>query len=295
MNSVADVSRPDSGGGRTNAADEVVPPTIIRPESDRWLPDLKEVWRFRHLIRALINRNVRVRYKNTALGAFWIMLQPLLQMAVYTLIFGLWARIPVGDIPFAVHVISGIVLLFFLNRVISESANAVRANQALTRKVYFPKLVLPIVISGSALADLAVATLVMAVIMALFGIAPAMTVLLAPAFLLLLLAWAFSLGLWFTALGIRFRDLTLLIPVITMLMMYLSPVIYPLTIVPEQFLPIYALNPMVGILTGWRWAVIGLEPFYPWMVAISVAEIAVIGITGMLYFTRTERNFNDYI
>lgn len=269
--------------------------TVIEAKNERWLPDLDELWQFRHLIHSLTIRNVRVRYKNTALGTLWIMLQPLLQMAVYTLVFGLWARIPVGDIPFAVHVLTGLVLLFFLTRVISESGNAIRANQALTRKVYFPKMVLPIVIIGSALVDLLIAVGVMVVITLAFGVVPAWTVIFAPFFVLLLILWAFALSVWFTALGIRFRDLTLLVPVITMLMMYLSPVIYPVTLVPEQYLPIYALNPMVGILTGWRWAVVGLEPFHFWTVWIAIGEIFVIGVTGLLYFIRTERNFNDFL
>ena len=269
--------------------------TIIEPGTNRYLPDMKELWRFRNLFYALVWRNVRIRYKNTALGAVWILLQPLLQMLVYTLIFGLWARIPVGDIPYSVHVLSGLVLLFFLNRIITESANVVRGNQSLTRKVYFPKLILPCTVTASAMVDLCVTQLLLFIIMTVQGVTPEATIVLAPIFLLLVVFWAFALSLWFSALGIRFRDLTLLIPVMTMLMMYMSPVIYPITIVPEYLLPIYALNPMVGIVTGFRWAVLGIEPFYPWMLGVTVAETLLVGITGLIYFVRTERSFNDFL
>ena len=269
--------------------------TIIEPGTNRYLPDMKELWRFRNLFYALVWRNVRIRYKNTTLGAVWILLQPFLQMLVYTLVFGLWARIPVGDIPYSVHVLSGLVLLFFLNRIITESANVVRGNQSLTRKVYFPKLILPCTVTASAMVDLCVTQLLLLIIMTVQGVTPEATIVLAPIFLLLVVFWAFALSLWFSALGIRFRDLTLLIPVMTMLMMYMSPVIYPITIVPEYLLPIYALNPMVGIVTGFRWAVLGIEPFYPWMLGVTVVETLVVGITGLVYFVRTERSFNDFL
>lgn len=268
---------------------------IIKPGSSRYLPDLRELWDFRHFLRVLVWRNVRVRYRNTALGAVWIMLQPLLQMLVYTLIFGLWARIPVGDMPYSVHVLSGLVLVFFLNRIIGESANAVRNNQMLTKKVYFPKLILPSTSTISSVIDLAVALVLLFVIMAIQGVFPQATVVYAPIFLLILIAWGFTLGIWFAALGIRFVDIAMITPIVTMLMMFMSPIIYPLTLVPENLLPIYALNPMVGIVTGFRWAVLGVEPFYLWTIAVSIGEILVLGLLGLIYFVRTERYFNDYL
>lgn len=269
--------------------------TVIKPGSSRYLPDLRELWDFRHLLAALVSRDVRVRYRNTALGTLWIMLQPLLRMLIYTLVFGLWARIPVGDLPYSVHVLSGLVLVFFLNRIVSESANAVQKNQGLTKKVYFPKLILPFVTVLSSMIDLAVALVLLFVIMAVQGVLPAATVVFAPIFLLVLIAWGFTLGIWFAALGIRFVDIAMITPIVTMLMMYLSPVIYPVSLVPDNLLPIYALNPMVGILTAFRWAVLGIEPFYPWTLGISIGATLVLGLLGLIYFVRTERNFNDYL
>lgn len=272
-----------------------VGPTIIQPHSDQFWPNFPELYRFRGLLAALVSRNVRVRYKNTALGAVWVLLSPLMQMLVYTLIFGFWARIPVHGIPYSVHVLSGLVLAFFFNRVLAESANVIRANQSLTRKVYFPKLILPITLTASAVVDLVIALGLLFVIMLIQGVHPGIRAFLAPLFLLALLGWAFACGVWLAALGIRFRDVALLTPILTMLLMYLSPIVYPLTAVPERYQMIYALNPMVGIVTGFRWSLLGVEPFYPQMILISVAESVLIGLYGLIYFVRTERTFNDFL
>lgn len=270
-------------------------PVVIEPGTDRWWPDFRELHRFRNLLRALVWRNVRVRYKNTAFGMFWILLQPFLQMLIYTVIFGVWARIPVAEIPYSIHVLSGLVLIFFVNRVLSESSNVVRANQNLTKKVYFPKLILPCVVVTASSADLLVSMLLLGAMMLVMKVPAHVTVLCVPLVLLWLVAWSFVISVWFAALGIRFRDLTMITPVLSMLMMYLSPVIYPISIVPEALLPIYSLNPMVGIVTTFRWALLGIEPLYVTAMVISVIEIVVLGVLGLVLFVRTEQSFNDFL
>jgi lipopolysaccharide transport system permease protein len=277
------------------AVSEPRPHLVIQPNSGRWWPDFAELRRFSGLLRALIWRNVRVRYKNTALGMFWILLQPFLQMLVYTIIFGIWARIPVGEIPYSIHVLSGLVLVFYVNRVLGESGNVVRANQSLTRKVYFPKLVLPCMVVAAATVDLGASLLLLAGMMLVLDVPVRSTVLLLPMVLLWVVAWAFAISVWFAALGIRYRDVTLVIPVLSMLMMYMSPVIYPISIVPEYLLPVYFLNPMVGIITTFRWLVLGVDQLYPLAILISVAEIIILGIVGLILFVRSEQSFNDYI
>ena len=269
--------------------------TVIKPLSDAYFPDWAELWQFRGLFRALVWRNSKVRYRNMALGAAWSVLQPLLQMTIFTLIFSIWAGIRVTQVPYSVHVLSGLVLMFFINRVVGQAVNLIRSNSGLTNKVYFPKLVLPITLIVSELVDLVIVMLLLMCLMLVNGVAPAPTVLLVPLYLVLLIAWAACLSLWLSALGIRFNDLTAMLPMITMLMTYLSPIIYPITLVPEKYLALYALNPMVGIVTGFRWALFGAEPFYPWMGLITLAEIVVFGVLGLMYFTRTERHFNDYL
>jgi lipopolysaccharide transport system permease protein len=280
-------ARPGAAGGHRHV--------VIEPGTTRWWPDFGELRRFRGLLRALVWRNVRVRYKNTALGMFWILLQPFLQMLVYTIIFGVWARIPVGEVPYSIHVLSGLVLVFFVNRVLSESANVVRANQNLTKKVYFPKLVLPCVVVSASAVDLLVSMLLLCAMMLALQVPAHVTAVCVPLVLLWLVAWSFVIAVWFAALGIRFRDVTMITPVLSMLMMYMSPIIYPISIVPEALLPIYSLNPMVGIVTTFRWALLGIEPLYTTAMIISFAEIVVLGVIGLVVFVRTEQSFNDFL
>lgn len=269
--------------------------TVIEPLAAPYFPDLRELWGFRNLFKSLVWRNFRVRYRNTALGVAWVILQPLALMFAFVQVFGIWAGFDVGDIPYSIHALSGLVILFFINRIISLSVNVVRENQSLTRKVYFPKLVLPCSLVTSELADLAVGIALLLFIMLVMGIYPAPTAPLALVFLGLLFAWGFALSVLLAALGIRFRDLSMIVPIFMLVQMYLTPIIYPLTDVPPENLIAYSLNPLVGIVSGFRWAMFGTQPFFPWMVGISVIETVVLGLFGLVYFTRTERDFNDFL
>ncbi len=258
--------------------------------------DFDEIWRYRHLLFTLVNRNVRVRYKNTALGMGWIVLQPGLQMLVYTLVFGIWARLPTGNIPYSVFVLSGLVQVFFINGIILGSAGAVRGNQGVSKKVYFPKSILPFVVILSSLVDYGVQFLLLLVIMALSGVFPSPNIIWFPFIFASLIMMLLGLSLWFTALGVRFRDVTLALPAISMLITFLSPVIYPITMVPEKYLTLYAwLNPFVGYVTALKWSIIGVEPFHPWMLGVSTSIAFVLLVTGFWFFVRTERDFNDYL
>lgn len=269
--------------------------TLVEPLTKSYFPDLQELWEFRGLLRSLIWRNFRVRYRNTVVGVAWVVLQPLAIMLVLFQVFGIWAGFAVERIPYPIHALSGLVLLFFVNRVIAGSIGVIRDNQDLTRKVYFPRLLLPSALVASELVDLTVALLLLVVIMLLYRVFPAPTAFLVFGYLLLLVAWAFSLSVCLAALGIRFHDLTLLLPIVTLLLLYLTPIIYPITFVPEKHLILYALNPLTGIVNGFRWALLGAEPFYPWMALITLAQTLVLGLFGLVYFTRTERDFNDFL
>ena len=285
----------ESEGGRSRES------TLIEPQTDSYFPDVRELWEFRNLLRTLMWRNFRVRYRNAALGVMWVVLQPLILMLVFVQVFNVWARIDVQEIPYSVHAISGLVLLFFANRMVSESINLVRSNQSLTRKVYFPKMLLPCALVGSELMDLAVGLVLMFVIMLLYGffgdgpIYPEPTTPLALFFLLLLVGWGFALSTCLAALGIRYHDLILIIPIVMLLQMYLAPVIYPITAVDPERMIYYALNPMVGIVNGFRWAVLGIGGEYLWTTWISIVEIFLLGLFGVVYFSRTERSFNDFL
>lgn len=258
--------------------------------------DFEEIWRFRHLLFTLVKRNVSVRYKNTAMGMFWIVLQPGLQMGVYTLIFGIWARLPTEGVPYAVFVLSGLVQVAFINGIINGSAGAVRSNQGVSKKVYFPKSILPFVVILTSLVDYGVQLVLLVAVMAINGVAPTANIIYLPFIFLSLLMMLVGLSLWFTALGVRYRDVTLALPAVSMLITFLSPVIYPITLVPAHLHAIYAtVNPFVGYVTALKWSIVGVEPFYPWMLGISSLYAVFFLITGFLFFVRTERDFNDYL
>lgn len=284
-----------AAGGSSPNSKSRAPRVIEANEGNHW-PDLAELWRFRHLLYTLVERNVKVRYKNTGLGIFWMVLQPGLQVAIYTLIFGVFARLPTGGIPYAVFVLSGLFQVFFINSVISGSAGSVRANQGVSKKIYFPKLILPGVVILSALVDYCLHVVLLLVVMALNSFVPPVQIVLLPALLLALCVMLLGLSFWFTALGVRYRDVTLVMPSISMLVMYLSPVVYPISLVPAPYQPLYAmLNPFVGYVTALKWCLAGVEPFHPWMLAYSIAVSILVLVAGFLFFIRTERSFNDYL
>jgi homopolymeric O-antigen transport system permease protein len=289
----ADITSAEGASGQP--AKSRAPRVIEANDGNHW-PDRAELWRFRHLLYTLVERNVKVRYKNTGLGLFWMVLQPGLQVLIYTLIFGVFARLPTGGVPYAVFVLSGLFQIFFINTVISGSAGSVRANQGVSKKIYFPKLILPAVVIASALVDYGLHLLLLLAVMALNSFLPPLQILLLPLILLSLCVMLLGLSFWFTALGVRYRDVTLLMPSISMLIMYLSPVVYPITLVPVSYQPLYAmLNPFVGFITALKWCLVGAQPFHPWMLFYSIGASVVILIGGFFFFIRTERSFNDYL
>ena len=270
-------------------------PVVIEPQADNYLPNLRELWAFRELFYTLVWRNFKVRYRQAALGTFWVLLQPFAMMVVFTLVFGIWVRVAVKGVPYSIHILSGLILVFFINRAISESLGVIRSNANLTRKVYFPKLLLPLAVVIASIVDLAAMAVMLLVLMAFHGIAPAPQALLALGYIALLVVWGVTVAVALAALGIRYLDLHLLMPLFILFITYMSPIIYPITLVSEDLLVVYALNPMVGIVNGFRWCVFGTEPFYPWMGLVSLAEILILGILGLVYFVRTERSFNDLL
>ena len=269
--------------------------TIIEPRKQAYLPDLQELWDYRNLFRSLVWRNFKLRYRHATLGTAWVILQPLLMMALFTVIFGAIAAMQVRNIPYSLHLLSGLILVFFLNRVTGDSLDVIRSNANLTRKVYFPKLLLPVAVVIAAVVDLVVMVLVLLAIMLMQGILPEPQFFLAFVYMGALVLWGLAASIGLAALGIRFRDLMLFMPLVTLLLTYLAPIIYPLTFVPEDKLIYYALNPMVGIVNGFRWTVFGIEPFYPWMGLMSLAITCVLGAIGLVHFVRTEQDFNDLL
>ncbi|HET7563610.1 MAG TPA: ABC transporter permease [Gemmatimonadaceae bacterium] len=281
-------ARPASRGGDVEL--------VIEP-AGRWPTiDLHEIWAYRELFFFLVWRDIKVRYAQTVLGALWAILQPVLTMIVFTVIFGLFAKIPSDGIPYPVFALSALVPWTFFSTALTTSSGSLVNNPELISKIYFPRLVIPTAPVLAALLDFVIAFVVLLVVMTIFGVAPhASAIVLVPLLLLLIVMTATGTGCWLSALNIQYRDVKQITPLLMQIWMYSSPIIYPLSMIPERFRPIYALNPMVGVIAGFRSVLVGSGEV-PWaMLGISLAVATVLLVTGALYFRRTERVFADVI
>jgi lipopolysaccharide transport system permease protein len=270
------------------------PVHLIAP-SKGWVPvRLGELWEYRELLYFLVWREVRVRYKQTALGVGWAVIQPLLTMVVFTVFFGRLAGIETGGVPYPVFVYCALLPWQLFAFSLTESSNSVVANQRLLTKVYFPKLLLPLASVAVGLVDFAVSFVVLMGLMAWYGITPELAVWTVPAWALLAVATAVAVSLWLSALNVRYRDIRYTLPFITQLWLLATPVAYPTTLVKEGWRAWYALNPMVGVVDGFRWALLG-EPWPGSTVMVSGLAVLALLVSGAFYFRRTERTFADVI
>lgn len=278
----------------TTATVSDTPVRVIRPQRG-WIPlDLGELWQFRELLFFLVWRDVKVRYKQTVLGAAWAILQPLLSTAIFTVVFGKLARMPSDGAPYPLFIFTALLPWTFFANAIASSANSLVGNANLISKVYFPRLLSPISSVGVGLVDLAVASLVMAGLFARYGVAPTPNALLAPLFLLLIVINAIGVGALLSALTVSYRDFRYVIPFLVQLWMYASPVVYPVSLIPEKYRLWAALNPMAGLLDGFRRALLGQSIRWD-LAAVSTAVTIVTLLLGLLYFRRVERRFVDVI
>ena len=269
----------------------------IHPPSALPIPDLKELWRYRDLLMLLARRNVAALYRMSVLGVGWAVLRPVMMAAIFTLIFGLILGLKneTGGIPYPVFAFAGLVPWTYFATSLANATNSVVGAQDMLTKVYFPRLILPIASLGAALVEVAIQCLVLAVLMAAYGIVPGKELLLLPVFLLLATAAALAGGIWLTALNVRYRDVHFILPFLTQALMYLCPIIYPATQIPERWRSLYYLNPMAGVVEGFRWSVFGLgQPDWR-MFAVSAVATLIVLVTGVFYFARTEQTFADVI
>jgi lipopolysaccharide transport system permease protein len=263
-----------------------------RAERQYW----SDLWRYRELFYFLAWRDFLVRYKQTAIGIAWAMLRPLLTMAVFTVIFGRLAQLPSEGVPYPVLVCAAILPWQFFASALSESSASLVANASLVSKVYFPRLIIPASSVATSLADFAISAALLAVLMAWYGVVPDWRILALPLFVLLAVAAAFGFGLWFTALNVRYRDFRYVVPFVVSLGLYVSPVGFSSTIVPESWRLLYSANPMVGVIDGFRWSLLGAAaPIYWPGLALSVAVVVIALVGGIGYFRRTEASFADVI
>ena len=263
---------------------------IMRIEPPRGWFDLglKELWDYRELLYFFVWRDVKVRYKQTAIGVLWVVLQPLLTMAVFTLFFGRLAKLPSNGLPYPVFYFAAVVPWAYFSTALLSCTNVVVDNQHVITKVYFPRLVLPVAAVSSGLVDFAIGFVVMIALTLSYGIRPTIVTFLLPVLILLAVLTALSVGLWTSALNALYRDVRSVIPFIVQFWMLASPVAYSSSLVPERWRWLYGLNPMAGVIDGFRWALTGHgQPPGPMMLA-STVMVAILLVGGLIFFKRME-------
>lgn len=276
------------------------PPTIvIEPTRGLAALQLKALWEYRELLGFLVWRDVKVRYKQTALGVAWIVLQPVISMAIFTLLFGYLLQAPSNGVPYPIFAYAGLLPWNYFAGSLTRSSQSLVGSANLITKVYFPRLVIPISGVLGGLVDFGVSSVVLGLLMLFYRIPPTANIVWLPFFLLLAIATALGFGLWLAALNVRFRDVNYLMPFLVQIWMYVTPVIYSVTLIPEQYRWLLALNPMTGVVEGFRWALLGgvmteTQPPGP-LFAVSVLITLVVLVTGAIFFRSTERTFADII
>ncbi len=276
------------------------PPTIVIEPIRGWSSlQLRAVWEYRELLYFLVWRDIKVRYKQTALGVAWIVLQPVVSMVVFSVLFGGLLKVPSGGVPYPIFAYAALLPWNYFASSLTRSSTSIVGSAHLITKVYFPRLVIPMAGVLSGLVDFGVAFLVLIGLMAYYGVMPTPATILLPLFLLLAMLTALGFGLWLSALNVRFRDVNHLIPFLVQIWMYVTPVVYGSTLIPERFRFLLGLNPMTGVVEGFRWALLGnrlADAQAPDVLfAISIAIALLVLVSGALFFTRTEQEFADVI
>lgn len=272
-------------------------PATVRIEPPRGWLDLRlgEVWSYRELLYFFVWRDVKVRYKQTVIGVAWVVLQPLLTMGVFTLFFGRLAKLPSDGLAYPVFYFCALVPWNYFATALQSCTSVVVDNQRVITKVFFPRLVLPLSAVVSGLVDFAIGFVVMIVVLAAHGIRPGLTALWLPVFLLLAVLTALGVGLWMSALNALYRDIRYVVPFLIQFWMFASPVAYPSSLVPQRWRWLYGLNPMAGVIDGFRWALTGHgQPPGPLLLA-STAAVVVVFVGGLFFFQRMEGSIADRV
>lgn len=273
------------------------PVPVLRIEPSRGWVSLKlsELWEYRELLYFLTWRDIKVRYKQTVLGAAWAVIQPFFTMMVFSLFFGRLAKMPSDGIPYPIFSYAGLVPWMFFANGLSQSSNSLVGSSNLITKVYFPRLTIPISSVLSGVVDFGLAFAVLLAMMLYYGVRPTWNVLWLPLFLLLALVTALGVGLWLSALNVQFRDVRYVVPFITQFWMFATPIAYPSSLLHEPWRTVYGLNPMVGVVEAFRWALLGSKTRPGLIIAASVCAAVAILIGGAFYFRRMERTFADVV
>lgn len=269
---------------------------MIKPVKGWVALNLKDLWMYRELIYFLTWRDLKVRYKQSVLGVLWAILKPVMTMVVFTIFFGNFAKMPSDGVPYPIFSFTAVVPWEFFAAALSVSARSMVSSGNMVSKIYFPRIIVPLSSVMANLVDFLIAFVILIGMMLVYHITPTINILWLPFFLLLAFITAFGVGLWFSALLVMYRDVGYLLPFLTQLWMFASPVAYSTSLVPEKWRILFSLNPMAGVIGGFRWALLGIEQSVSFgMLAISSGIAVAIMISGLYFFRRMERIFADMI
>jgi lipopolysaccharide transport system permease protein len=272
-----------------------LPELLIQPSRGWFELNLGDLWRYRELLYFLTWRDIKVRYKQTVLGAAWAVLQPLLTMVVFSVIFGYLAGLPSDGIPYPVFTFTALLPWQLFAYALTQSSTSLIADQRLITKIYFPRLVIPISSVFAGRLDFSIAFLVLVGMMLFYQIQLTTRVWVLPALVLLAVVTALSIGLWLSALNVKYRDIRYALPFLTQLAFYATPIAYSSSIIPENWLWLYSLNPMVGVVEGFRWALLGTTYTVRPMVLVSTVVVLLLLFSGLVYFKHMEDEFADIV
>lgn len=268
----------------------------LQPSKGRISLQLKELWAYRELLFFLTWRDIKVRYKQTVLGAAWAIIQPFMTMVVFTLFFGNLAGIPSDDIPYPIFSYAALVPWTFFAVGLANSANSLVGSSNLIKKIYFPRLVIPIATLLSGVVDFLLAFVVLLLMMVYFGTVPTSNIVFLPFFLLLAFVTSLGVGLWLSAMNVQFRDIRYIIPFLTQLWLFITPIAYPSSLIENDLLrSLYGLNPMTGVVEGFRWALLGTETVPGPIIVVSSTIAVLLCVSGLFYFRNMEKTFADVV
>jgi lipopolysaccharide transport system permease protein len=274
---------------------QAAPRAVVLEATRGWAAlRLEDLWSNRELLFFLVWRDVKIRYKQTVLGAAWALLQPFLTMVVFSIFLGSLARVPSDGIPYPLFIFAGLLPWQFFANALNQSANSLVNNATLLRKVYFPRLLVPMASTLAALVDFALSFIILAGMLLYYRQAPTVGVLAIPLLVVLAVVAVLGVGLWLSALNVQYRDIRYTVPFLIQLWMFATPVVYPSSLLSEPWRTLYGLNPMVGVIEGFRWALLGTSPPSA-MIGLSAVVSVVLLVTGLFYFRRMERTFADII
>ena len=271
--------------------------SILRIDaSEHWTAlNMKELWEFKELLYFFVWRDIKVRYKQTILGAAWAVLQPLVTMIVFTVIFGRLAQVPSDGLPYPIFAFTALLPWNYFSQAVNRSSASLVSSAGMIKKVYFPRLIVPVSSALAPVVDFAIAFIILLGMMIWFKITPSWGILALPIFMLLALLTALAVGLFTSALNVRYRDVGHAIPFLIQIWMFATPVLYPVSMIPEKWRTLYGMNPMSGVIEGFRWALLGGQSPDFYLILMSAAAVLLLLSCGMFYFRRVERLFADVI